>query len=63
MATIFVDSIFKHVFVNFQHSTSAKERLKLKHKVERDTNTFGFTLKPFCSGNGIFKVAHCLEDL
>ena len=55
--TLFVDSISKELFVEFQQSTDAKATIKSKHAVERGAKTNGVTIKAFRSGNGVFRAA------
>ena len=52
---IFVDSVSKKVFCEFQHSADSDETLKAKRAMERDAKTCGVKIKAFRADNGIFK--------
>ena len=43
--TVFIDSISKKVFCEFQHSTGAKETIKAKHAMEQDAYKSGIKIK------------------
>ena len=45
--TVFVDSISKKVFCDFQHSTGAEETVIAKQNMEREANTCGVKVKSF----------------
>ena len=53
--TIFVDSISKKVFCEFQNSTGAKETIEAKRHMERDAKASGVKVNAFRADNGIFK--------
>ena len=61
--TIFVDSISKKVFCEFQHSTGAKETVLAKQAMEREAATSGVKIKSFRADNGIFKSAEFRLEL
>ena len=61
--TLFVDSISKKLFVEFQQSTDAKATIKSKHAVEKDAQTSGVAVKAFRSDNGVFRAAEFRADL
>ena len=55
--TIFVDSVSKKLFVEFQSSTNAVQTLAGKHHMERSAKHDGVDIKQFRADNGIFKAA------
>ena len=61
--TVFVDSISKKIFVEFQHTNNAKETLKSKHNMEREAHQNGVKIKPFRADNGVFKATPFRIDL
>ena len=63
VVSLFVDSVSKKVFVEFQRSTGAKETVKSKHNIERQSRDAGVKIKSFRADNGIFKAAEFKTDL
>ena len=63
IVTLFVDSISKKIFAEFQRSTGAEESLDSKHSMEREAKTSGISIKAFRSNNGVFKAAEFRADL
>ena len=61
--TVFINSISKKVFCEFQHSTGAEETIKAKHAMEQDAFKSGVKIKSFCADNSIFKSAEFRIDL
>jgi len=53
--TVFVDSVSKKVFCEFQHSTGTAETIKAKKNMEREAKACGVQVKSFRADNGIFK--------
>ena len=45
--TVFVDSVSKKIFTEFQHSCSAAETLKSKHNIEREAHQHSVKIKLF----------------
>ena len=54
--TVFVDSISKKVFCEFQHSTDVEETVIAKQNMERGANTCVVKIKSFPSDNGILQI-------
>ena len=63
IVTLFVDSVSKRVFVEFQRSTGATETVASKHSIERQARDAGVEIKSFRADNGIFKAAEFKTDL
>ena len=61
--TIFVDSVSKKLFVDFQSSTNAVQTLAGKHRMERSAKHDGVDIKQFRADNGIFKAAEVKLDI
>jgi hypothetical protein len=55
--TIFVDTVSKKVFCEFQTSTNADETIQGKLAMEREANKFNVKIKTIRADNGIFKSA------
>ena len=53
--TLFIDSISKKIFVEFQSSTSAAQTLVGKHRLERTAAEFNVTIKNDHADNSVFK--------
>ena len=53
--TVFVDQISKKYFVEFQHSTNAKETLSSKINMEREAFQENIKISSFHADNGVFK--------
>ena len=53
--TVFVDSISKKIFVEFQTSTNAEQTLKGKHRLEQSAAAFDVKIKHYRVDNGVFK--------
>ena len=63
IVTLFVDSISKKIFIEFQHSTGAKETIDSKHRMERDAFHSGVKIKSYRADNGIFKAGEFRLDM
>ena len=61
--TIFVDSISKKIFVEFQTSTNSQQTLAGKHRMELNAKHHGVKIKHFRADNGIFKAAEIKIDI
>lgn len=61
--TLFVDSVSKKVFLEFQHTTTASKTIESKHRVEREAFHSGVKVKRYCADNGIFKARAFRLDL
>ena len=61
--TVFVDSVSKKVFCEFQHSTDSEETIKAKRAMQRNAKTCGVKIKAFRVDNGIFKSAQFRLEL
>lgn len=61
--TVYVDTISHFGFVHFQHSTSAEETLKGKHRFERYAQQYGRSIKNLRSDNGVFRSKEIRLDL
>ena len=53
--TLFIDSISKKIFVEFQSSTDAKQTLVGKHRLEHAAAEYNVTVKHYRADNGVFK--------
>ena len=53
--TIFVDSISKKIWVEFQTSTDAEQTLNGKRKLERNAAQFDVQIKSYRTDNGVFR--------
>ena len=61
--TLFIDSISKKVFYEFQHSVGAEEIIKVKEAMEREATDSGVAIKSFRCNNDIFKLAEFRLEL
>ena len=61
--TLFVDSVSKKIFLEFQQTTKASETIESKHRVERKAFHSGVKVKRYCADNGVFKAGTFRLDL
>ena len=61
--TLFIDSISKNVFVEFQSSTGATQTLVGKHRLERTAAEYNVTIKHYHADNGVFKSKEFKMDI
>ena len=61
--TVFVDSVSKKIFVEFQTSTNAIQTLNGKHRFERMAHSHGVKIENYRADNGIFKSAVIKHDI
>lgn len=68
--TIFVDSISKKIWVEFQTSTEADQTLKGKKRLEKDAAKYNVKIKAFRTDNGVFRsksfkdeIEKCEQDI
>jgi hypothetical protein len=62
VATVFVDSATRFIYVHFQHSTSGNETLAAKHAYEAICRQHGRTLEAIHTDHGIFDKAVFATD-
>ena len=60
--TIFIDSISKRIFVEFQSSTDAEQTLAGKHRMERFAHRYDVKIKSLRADNGTFRAKDFVED-
>ena len=61
--SVFIDSISKKVFCEFQHAPGAAETVKAKQAMEREAMKSDVKIKLFRADNGIFKSAEFRLEL
>ncbi|GFH58525.1 hypothetical protein CTEN210_15001 [Chaetoceros tenuissimus] len=61
--TIFVDSVSKKVWVEFQTSTNTEQTLKGKAKVEKNAAKYNVTIKAYRTDNGTFCSKEFMADI
>ena len=61
--TLFVDSISKKIFVEFQTSSNAQQTLVGKSKLETNTKLYSRTVKLYRADNGIFQSNKFRDDV
>ena len=61
--TVFVDSISKKIWVEFQTSTEAKQTLKGKKHIEKDAAKYNVKIKSFRTDNGVFRSKEFKDNL
>lgn len=61
--TIFVDSVSKKVWVEFQTSTNTEQTLKGKAKVEKNAVKYNVTIKAYRTDNGIFRSKEFIANI
>ena len=61
--TIYVDSIARKVFTEFQTSNDAKHTLAGKHRIEKEAASFDVTIKSYRADNGIFRAKEFIIDI
>lgn len=61
--TIFVDSVSKKVWVEFQTSTNTEQTLKGKAKVEKNAAKYNVTIKAYRTDNGTFRSKEFIADI
>ena len=61
--TIYIDSISRKVFTEFQTSNDAQHTLAGKHRMEKEAASFDVTIKPFRADNGIFRAQEFMIDI
>ena len=61
--TIYVDSISRKVFTEFQTSNDAQHTPAGKHRMEKEAASFDVTIKSFRADNGIFRVQEFMIDI
>ena len=61
--TIYVDSVSKRLFAEFQTSTEAPQTIKGKKRVEKFAQLYDVKIKRFRADNGVFRSKEFMEDL
>ena len=61
--TIYVDSIARKVFTEFQTSNDAKHTLAGKHRIEKEAASCDVTIKSYRADNGIFRAKEFIVDI
>lgn len=61
--TIFVDSVSKKVWVEFQTSTNTEQTLKGKAKVEKNAAKYNVTIKAYRTDNGTFRSKEFMANI
>jgi hypothetical protein len=61
--SIFVDSISKKIWTEFQSSTDAAQTLQGKHRVEKNGAQFNVTVKAYRGDNGVFRSKEFQDDI
>ena len=61
--TVFVDSISKKIWVEFQTSTEAEQTLKGKKRIEKDAAKYNVKIKSFRTDNGVFRSKEFKDNL
>ena len=61
--TLFIDSISKKIFIEFQSLTDAAQTLVGKHRLEKTAAEYKIKIKHYCADNGVFKLKEFKLDI